>query len=155
MADVVPPAWLTYALESTSLNLETVDTLRCILLVGYLGNEDEGDTTFNDITGYEHTGGSGYDQYGVTMGTCAVSTVAGSPDFCQIDTATNPQWTSSTITNARHAAIVHDANQDGTLASGDLVICIIDFGANYSTVSGTFDITWAGTGFLNLNGVNS
>ncbi len=55
--------------------------------------------------------------------------------------ATDPQWTSSTIT--AHGAVV----VDDTLAN-DPMICLIYFGGAVSSSGGNFDITFAAGGFL-------
>ena len=62
------------------------------------------------------------------------------------------EWTSSTITGARYAAIYDD-----TLTNKPL-ICAIDFGGDFSTTSGTFKITWNASGIFTLDlpvGVNN
>ena len=59
--------------------------------------------------------------------------------------AADVEWTSSTITSARYAAIYDD-----TLTNKPL-ICAIDFGGDFSTTSGTFKITWNASGIFTLD----
>ncbi|MEV8638086.1 hypothetical protein AB0395_41185 [Streptosporangium sp. NPDC051023] len=58
--------------------------------------------------------------------------------------ADNMQWTSSTIT-AKGALIYADA------LAGNNAIVLINFGSDFSTVSGTFLITWNSAGVFNLD----
>jgi hypothetical protein len=56
--------------------------------------------------------------------------------------AADTSWTTSTITNARCALIYADA------LAGNNAICLVNFGADYSTSAGTFTIQWAATGIF-------
>jgi len=55
------------------------------------------------------------------------------------------EWTASTITGARYAVIYDD-----TLTNKPL-ICAIDFTGDFSTVAGTFKITWNASGIFTLD----
>lgn len=67
--------------------------------------------------------------------------VAGSVKFDATDTA----WASSTITNAHYGLIYADA------LAGNNAIVLVDFGADYSTVAGTFTIQWAAGGIFTID----
>lgn len=54
--------------------------------------------------------------------------------------ADNMQWTSSTITNAKCAFIYANS------LTNKNALVLVNFGADYSTVSGTFLITWNAAG---------
>ena len=53
--------------------------------------------------------------------------------------------TTSTITNARCALLYADA------LAGNNAICLVNFGADYSTVAGTFAIQWASGGMFTID----
>lgn len=59
--------------------------------------------------------------------------------------AADASWTTSTITNARCALIYADA------LAGNNAICLVNFGADYSTVAGTFAIVWASGGVVAID----
>lgn len=85
--------------------------------------------------------GSGY-----TAGGLAVSSpnVVESPTGTLAFTLGNTSWAASTITNARCALFYADA------LSPKSAICLINFGADYSTTAGTFSIQWAASGMFTL-----
>lgn len=55
---------------------------------------------------------------------------------------------STTLTNARAARIYADAL---TTPTADALIVLINFGADFSTVNGTFGIQWAATGVFAID----
>jgi hypothetical protein len=83
--------------------------------------------------------GTGYSAGGVALGTTAVDE---SPTGTLRWDAADTSWTTSTITAARCALIYADA------LGGNNAICLVDFDADYSTVAGTFLITWASGGIF-------
>ena len=54
-------------------------------------------------------------------------------------------WTSSTITNAAAAVIYNTSEANKPL------IAYVDFGGNFSTTSGTFQIVWNASGVFTLD----
>lgn len=58
--------------------------------------------------------------------------------------ASDVQWTTATITNARCALVYADA-------LGDQAIVLVNFGADYSSSAGTFTIQWASGGVLTID----
>jgi hypothetical protein len=93
-------------------------------------------TSTNEIVGTGYTAG------GQALTTTAVSeSPTGSLKF----DADDPSWTSSTITNARYLDLYADALAGNNLIAG------VDFGANYSTSSGTFTVQWASGGIFAID----
>lgn len=86
--------------------------------------------------------GTGYSAGGKLLTGTAVSE---SPTGTLMWDATDTEWTTSTITNAR-CALIH---ADGL--SPKRAICLINFGADYSTSSGTFTIQWAAGGIFSID----
>jgi len=104
----------------------------------YAPNQDSHDY-FDDIT--NEVTGTGYTAGGATLGskTCTVSGKVTTFD------AADTSWTSSTIT-ARYAVIYFASGTAGT----SLLIGYIDFGADQSSSSGTFQITWNASGIFTI-----
>ena len=83
--------------------------------------------------------GTGYTAGGTALTT---TTVTESPTGSIMWDAADTSWASSTISSARGALIYADA------LAGNNAICLVNFGADYSTTSGQFLITWASTGIF-------
>lgn len=83
--------------------------------------------------------GTGYTAGGTVLTSTALSE---SPAGTIMYDAADTSWSSSTITNARCALIYADA------LAGNNAICLVNFGADYSTSNGTFTIQWAATGIF-------
>jgi hypothetical protein len=83
---------------------------------------------------------------GYTAGGQAVAspTVTGSSGTMTYDIA-DSSWSSSTITNARAALIYANA------LAGKNAIVLINLGADYSTVNGTFSIVYSASGIFQLD----
>lgn len=99
---------------------------------------------FTTDTAYSTTGevsGTGYTAGGAAVTTPTVTASSGSLVFDLADTS----WASSTITNARCAMLYADA------LAGNNAICLVNFGADYSTVSGTFTIQWPAGGMFSID----
>lgn len=86
--------------------------------------------------------GTGYTAGGALLTT---TTVSESPAGTLMWDAADTSWASSTITNARGALLYADA------LVGNNAICLVNFGADYSTNNGTFTIQWAATGILTID----
>lgn len=83
--------------------------------------------------------GAGYTSGGTVLTTTALSE---SPTGTIMYDAADTSWAASTITNARGALIYADA------LAGNNALLLVNFGADYSTSSGTFTIQWAATGIF-------
>jgi hypothetical protein len=84
----------------------------------------------NEVTGTGYTAG------GIVIASPTLTVSSGS----LLADIADSQWTGSTITNARGAKIYADALTPKAL------IVAVDFGADFSTVSGTFTIQWPAGG---------
>lgn len=95
-----------------------------------------------DATMTEVTQAGNYTTGGVALTTKAVTE---SSHVTKFD-ADNVSWASSTIT-ARYAVLYDDT--PGAEAD-QCVLIYVDFGANKSSESGTFQITWSGSGIFTI-----
>ena len=133
-------------LDATQLAVNLVgDTIKGALYTNSLTPNYSTDTAYSSApyTSNEIANGNGYTTGGATLATVSVSeSPAGT---LMVDVSTDPNWTSSTITNAR-AMLVYD----NTLA-GKNCICLVSFGADYSTTNGTFTVQLAATGLFYID----
>lgn len=126
--------------NSTKINLET-DTIKCALVTStYAPNIDSHDF-FDDVT--NEVSATGYTAGGNTL---TVTVSQDNTDDEAVFDATDTSWASSSIT--ARGAIVYKSTG---VASTSPLICYIDFGADYTTVSGTFQITFNSEGIININ----
>lgn len=86
--------------------------------------------------------GTGYTAGGALITT---TTFTESPTGSLMWDAADVSWTTSTITNARCGLAYADAS------AGNEALVLINFGADYSTVAGTFAVQWASTGLTALD----
>lgn len=86
--------------------------------------------------------GTGYTAGGTALTGTALSE---SPTGTLMWDGDDTSWASSTITDARCSLIYADA------LAGDNAILLVDFGADYSTVSGTFQIIWPTAGIFTID----
>jgi hypothetical protein len=84
--------------------------------------------------------GTGYTSGGTALTT---TTVTESPTGTIMWDAADTSWSTSTITSARGGLAYADA------LAGNNAICLINFGADFSTVAGTFLVQWASGGIFN------
>jgi hypothetical protein len=85
--------------------------------------------------------GAGYTAGGTVVASPTFTASAGIVTYDQADTS----WAASTITNARAGLLYADA------LAGNFAICLVDFAADYSTVNGTFLITWNALGVFTID----
>lgn len=95
---------------------------------------------WNDLSGNE-VSGTNWAAGGVALTGTAISC---SPTGTLMLDAADVSVATTTLTNAR--AYVWYAS-----ALANELICLVNFGADYSTVAGTFAITWAATGVFNID----
>lgn len=126
---------------STAINLKT-DTIKIALLTSsYTPNADH--DFYNDVSANEVGASGTYSAGGATL-TKTLSTDL--TDDEGVFDATDVSWTGASIT-ARYAVVYKDT---GNAATSPL-ICLIDFGSNYTSTAGTFTLPFAAEGILNLN----
>lgn len=126
---------------STAVNLAT-DTIKLMLLTSSHTPDADAEVFIDDVSANEVGASGTYSAGGVTL------TWAGSTDDTDdegVGDATDVSITSATIT-ARYAAIYKDTGTPSTSP----IIAVIDFGSNQSSTAGTFAITFASEGILNL-----
>ncbi len=94
-----------------------------------------GNAQFAEVSGTGYTAGGNV----ITS-----TTVTESPATVLMFDAADVSWPNSTITGARAALLYADA----LTAPADPALCVINFGADYSTNNGTFTIQWAAAGIF-------
>lgn len=85
--------------------------------------------------------GAGYSAGGTAVSTPALTGSSGTMAFDLDDTT----WAGATITNARCALLYAAA------LAGKNAICLVNFGADYSTVAGAFTIQWPLAGMFTVD----
>lgn len=95
----------------------------------------------DDLPDHEVANGNGYTTGGATLGskTCTVASKVTTFDAADV------AWSASTIT-ARYAVIYYATG----IAATSLLIGYVDFGADQSSSSGTFQITWNASGIFTI-----
>jgi hypothetical protein len=124
-----------------SIDLDT-DTIKVALTTSSYTPDQDAHDFFDDVT--NEVSGTGYSAGGATLANKAVT--ADNTDNEGVFDADDTTWSTSTIT-ARYAIIYKST---GTAATSPL-IAAIDFGSDKTSTAGTFTITWAAEGILNLN----
>lgn len=118
------------------------DTIKVLLCTSSYTPAQDTHVFHSDIT--NEVTGTGYTEGGATLGSKTLDYTAGT-NVIKFDGA-DVAWTSSTIT-ARYAVIYDDT--PATSATKPL-LGYVDFGADQSTVNGTFTITWDAAGILKI-----
>lgn len=119
------------------------DTFRAVLVTSSYTPDQSAHDTWSDISAAEVANGNGYATHGVP----ATITVARTGLAARFDVA-NVSWANATFT-AKYAVIVKDANGDGALAAGDLVLAFVDLdtgGGSVSATAATFAVNFPATG---------
>ena len=128
-------------LDATQLAVNTgSDTFKCGMVTNSSTPDFDTHDHWSDLSGNE-VSGTGYTAGGVAMTSVALTGASGTITFDAADVS----WTSSTINDAR-AAVVYD----DTLTN-DPLVCLVNFGSDYSSANGTFTITWSGSGIWTLD----
>lgn len=134
----------TKVLNTTQLAVNTAsDTFKVAMFTNTITPNYSTDTGYG-VAPYNanEVSGTGYTAGGVNL---ASVTLAESPTGTLRFDAADSSWTTSTITNARGALVY-----DNTLA-GKNALCLINFGADYSTVAGTFTIVYSANGIWTID----
>lgn len=126
----------------TPINLKT-DTIKLALLTSSYTPDQDAHDFFDDCSANEVGASGTYSAGGATL---TVTTSQDNTDNEGVFDATDVSFTSATIT-ARYAVIYKSTGASNTSP----LICLIDFGSNQSSTAGTFTITFASEGILNLN----
>ena len=137
------PTWID-VLDTTQLALDLdLETHKVAMFTNSIPPNFSSDTAYG-VSPYNanEVSGTGYSAGGTALTT---TTVSESPTGTIKWDADDTSWSSSTITNARCALIYADA------LAGNNAIVLVNFGADYSTVSGTFTIQWASGGIVTFD----
>ena len=125
-----------------SIDLDT-DTIKIALVTSSYTPSADNDDFWDDVSANEVGASGTYSAGGATL---TVTISQDNTDDEGVFDATDVSWTSATIT-ARYAVIYKSTGVNSTSP----LICLIDFGGNQSSSAGTFTITFAAEGILNLN----
>lgn len=129
--------------QTTNFQIDFDDTtagrFKCMLVQsGYVPNFDT-NSVFTDVT--NEVSGTGYTAGGEALTGVTFAISGGTITWDAGDVT----WTSSTITNAAAAVIYNTSETNKPL------IGYVDFGGNFSTTSGTFQIVWNASGVFTLD----
>lgn len=144
-------AWRVYgtAVEKIARNTLDLDThtFRIVLLTNAYTPNQNTHGTWADMSAAQ-VSGTGY----TANGRLVTQSVSRTNLVVTFDTDDH-SWPSSTLT-AKYAAIVRDANADGTLASTDDLLCFCDLetgsGTGVSTTSAALTITMNASGLFTI-----
>lgn len=137
------PTWRDI-LDTTQLAIDLdLDTHKGAMFTNTITPNFSTDTAYG-VTPYDanEVSGTGYTAGGAALtGTTFTETPTGTLTWDATDLA----WAGSTISNARCVLLYADA------LVGNNAIILVNFGADYSTVSGTFTIQWSASGITYLD----
>ena len=140
------PTWRDQ-LDSTQLGVDfDAEDMKGALLDNNATPNFSTDTAWNvaGLTNTNEVSGSGWAAGGVALlGTAVTEDPTGTLKF----DATDVSETTTTLTNARAYVLYDDTN----ITTADAAICLVDFTTDYSTVAGTFTITWDALGVFNID----
>lgn len=119
------------------------DTIKIALLTSSYTPDFDAHDFFDDVSANEVSASGTYSAGGATL---SVTLTQDNTDNEGVFDATDVSWTSATIT-ARYAVIYKSTGTPGTSP----LIALIDFGTNQSSSAGTFAITFAAEGIVNVN----
>ena len=128
--------------SGTAVDLDG-DTIKLALLTSSYTPDFDAHDFFDDVSANEVAASGTYSAGGATL---TVTLSQDNTDDEGVFDATDVSFTSSTIT-ARYAVIYKSTG----VSSTSPLICLIDFGSNQTSTAGTFAITFASEGILNLN----
>lgn len=137
------PTWLDI-LDTTQLAVDLdLETHKLALFTNTITPNFSTDTAYG-VAPYNanEVSGTGYTAGGTAITT---TTITESPTGSLMWDAADTSWATSTITNARAGLAYADA------LAGNNAIVLINFGADYSTVAGTFLVQWAAGGIFAID----
>lgn len=118
------------------------DTIKLALTSSSYTPDQDAHDFFDDITNEVSASGS----YSAGGGTLTVSLSQDNTDDEGVFDATDVSFTTATIT-ARYAVVYKSTG----VSSTSPLVCLIDFGSNQTSTAGTFTITFAAEGIINVN----
>jgi len=129
--------------QTTNFAIDFDDTtagrFKCMLVdSSYTPNFDT-DSVKTDVSG--EIVGAGYTAGGEALTSVTFTISSGTITWDAADVT----WSASTITNAA-AAVIYNTSE-----TNEPLIAYVDFGGNFSTTSGTFQIVWNASGIFTLD----
>lgn len=121
----------------------SADTIKMALLTSSYTPDQDAHDFYDDVSANEVAASGSYSAGGATL---AVTVSQDNTDNEGVFDATDVSFTSATIT-ARYAVIYKSTGTAGTSP----LICLIDFGTDQISTAGTFTVTFAAEGIMNLN----
>ena len=118
------------------------DTFKCMLVNASYTPNFETHTNKTDVT--NEISGTGYTAGGEALTSVAMTSSSDGTGTIKWD-ADDVSWTSSTLSAVRAGVIYDDT------VTNDRLIAYIDFGGDFSTTSGTFQIQWNASGIFTLD----
>jgi hypothetical protein len=137
------PTWID-VLDASQLAIDlSLTTNKVAMFTNTITPNFSSDTAYG-VSPYNanEVSGTGYKAGGAAV---ASPTVTESPTGTLMYDLADSTWATSTITGARCALLYADA------LAGNNAICLVNFGADYSTVAGLFTITWAAGGLFTID----
>ncbi len=131
-------------LDATQLAIDlSLTTNKVAMFTNSITPDFSADTSYG-VSPYNanEVSGAGYTAGGAAV---ASPTIAESPTGTLRFDLADTSWAASTITGARCALLHADA------LSPKRAIALVNFGADYATVNGTFGITWNAAGLLTID----
>tara|TARA_R110000824_G_scaffold11580_5_gene50605 strand:+ start:3280 stop:3738 length:459 start_codon:yes stop_codon:yes gene_type:complete len=123
-------------------------TFNCALVTSTWSPQFDTDATYADISN-ELPGTGNYVVGGATMTSVALTqTTDGSAQITW--DAADVSWTTSTLSNVR-AGVIYDKTLNDASVANKSLIAYVDFGGDFSTTSGTFQIQWNASGIFTLD----
>tara|TARA_B100000427_G_C15302649_1_gene504692 strand:- start:192 stop:632 length:441 start_codon:yes stop_codon:yes gene_type:complete len=119
------------------------DTFKCMLVTASYTPNFETHTNKTDVTNELPATGN-YTAGGETLTGVAMSSSSDGTGTIKWDAA-DVSWANSTLSNVRAGVIYDDT------VTNDRLIAYIDFGGDFSTTSGTFQIQWNASGIFTLD----
>jgi len=119
------------------------DTFKCMLVTASYTPNFETHTNKSDVTN-ELPGTGNYTAGGETLTNVAMSSSSDGTGTIKWD-ADDVSWANSTLSAVRAGVIYDDT------VTNDRLIAYIDFGGDFSTTSGTFQIQWNASGIFTLD----
>lgn len=143
MASLIYGSYLLKLIDSsTKINHSSGgDTIKVALVTATYSPAQDTHDFFDDVT--NEVSGTGYSAGGATLG--SQTTAYDSTDNEAVFDAADTTWTTSSIT-ARGAVIYKST---GTASTSPLM-AYIDFSSDKTSDGGTFQITWAAEGIINI-----
>lgn len=119
------------------------DTIKLALLTSSYTPDQDAHDFYDDVSANEVGASGTYPAGGATL---SVTITQDDTDNEGVFDATDVSFTSATI-SARYGVIYKSTG----VASTSPLICLIDFGSTVTSTAGTFAITFASEGILNIN----